>query len=126
MVTGICQVPSEPLLHNMNISSQEDMKHSKSTNAMTARDLVVKICSCCGEEVHLETVYISHGGTCMKMSNNEQLRPRNRKTSNANMKKLTLSLHFMQTVFHMELFWTDVLIILLRLAGRSEEINLGI
>ena len=43
-----------------------------------------------------KTVYISHGGTCMKMSNN--------RNSNANMKKLTLFVHFMQTAFQVELY----------------------
>ena len=41
------------------------------------------------------------------------------------MKKLTLFLHFMQTAFQVERSTdTDVLTILLGLAGKSEEINL--
>ena len=177
------------------------MKHSKSTYAMMARDLLVKICSYCGEQVHLvldkyqspsikdaernlrysstpqafnitgpdqaqrqsgtellknvlfkeafanflmeewkkpqygpilggKTVYISHGGTCMKMSNNEQVleteRPNHLQCQHEEADTL-LAFHansISSGTIMVRSTDTDVLIILLGLAGRSEGINI--
>ena len=175
------------------------MKHSKSTYAMMARDLLVKICSYCGEQVHLvldkyqspsikdaehnlqysstpqafnitgpdqaqrqsgtellknvlfkeafanflmedwkkpqygpilggKTVYISHGGTCMKMSNNEQVleteRPNHLQCEEADTLLAFHANSISSGTIMVRSTDTDVLIILLGLAGRSEGINI--
>lgn len=177
------------------------MKHSKSTYAMMARDLLVKICSCHGEQVHLvldkyqspsikdaernlrysstpcafnitgpdqaqrqsgvellknvlfkeafanflmeewkkphygpiiggKTVYISHGGTCMKMKNKEEVleteKPSHLQCQHEEADTL-LAFHtnsISSGTILVRSTDTDVLVILLGLAGRSEGINI--
>ena len=95
--------------------------------------LIIKKCCwrVCGAILGGKTVYISHGGTCMKMSNNEQgletEKPYHLQCQHEEADTIVLAFHansISSGAILVRSTDTDVLIILLRLAGRSEEINL--